>query len=344
MPVSTQKPAELNAHVLKRADQIRKLLCASFALGCALAGGCNQNNQKLLAPPLIWWTRKAPPGPETRCFLPPLYRQTQKDEGRETHLDILWPLYSYSRESEPSGTGGEYYDVRLSVLGILFSMRSDNYGAGRTKIQFLWPLGSYFSGETSERGEMRRVLSFNLLPFVHYERSWRRESQLRSASVRSNQIPAASPRPDERVYLRVLHITFGTDMEAHTGKQRCFILGAAPTGDDGSKTTFGAIAFERGPGMDFEYQLFWRAILFKSYGSSTPTSLKVSDLWRSLQKLWKGPPHKLIRLGPVASWESDWESDRSMLSILAGLFSMERKGLSREGRVLWFFPWRTGPR
>jgi len=359
MPLSLEEPPQVGAHCLRRARAGRPWWAAALAiaarsllaaLGQASAGcGAAGADRSLRVPPIIWWTREASSAREVRSFLPPLYRQVQDDEGRSRSLSVLWPLYSFSRSSEPSGAGTEYYDLRLSVLGPVFSMRSDNYGEGRLRVQFLWPLGSWFRGETSSRGETRKVRAFRFLPIVHYERSWRREPFSRGMSLRLEESPGApsGARLDERVHLRFLHVAFGYDAEAETGTRRCFVLGGAPAAEDGTHATFGAMAFERGPGEDSEHQLFWRALLIKRWGSrqGIPSGGdRPSDLWRALGRAFRGPPRTLVRLGPVASWESDREADRSRLSLVAGLFSMEREGSFYRGRVLWLVPWRSGAR
>ena len=116
---------------------------------------------------------------------------------------------------------------------------------------------------------------------------------------------------------------------------------------------------ERGPSTDREEQLLWRMLLLKRSGapdliaSTLPASPvgeaeRPSDRWRLVQWMFRGSPKVRGRVGPLLSYESDWESDTKRVSVLLGLYSYRREGLKKSGRLLWFIPWRgrasTGPR
>jgi hypothetical protein len=293
----------------------------------------------------VSWTRDPGGVREVRNFLGPLYHQSQQDEGRTRTLNILWPLFTHRLRANPSGTGDFFYERRTNVLGPVFILRTDNYGRGYVDADFLWPLGQYFRGEKRTGDTVRSVIGLRFLPFFRSEWSWSPLKPSRGGALRLSEEGDAREEElhaDERMYFRLVNVLFGMDMEP-TGR-RMFLLGGAPVDDDGNRTTFGIVAHENGPSIDFEHQLLWRAFLVKRWGSAriaSPANERdaPSDFWRSFQWMWRGPPRSLVRVGPVAVYQSDWEADTARFSVLAGLFSYERHGTSRRGRLLWFLPW-----
>jgi hypothetical protein len=352
-PADTPGPTRVSA---RRAAPRWSSLAAATAVLAAIASGCAEERvageepprgTRVIIPPVLAWTRSRDGTSEKRNFLGPLYHQTQRDGGRKRSLNVLWPLFSHRIDVERSGTGSFYYDRRMMVLGPVFVLRADNYGRGYVNIDFLWPLGQYFRGERRTRDSVRSVHSLRFLPVVGYEWSWRPVRPSRAPTLRLDDTPARGDevpelRVDERMRFRLLSIFFGVEMEPR--RRRIFLVGGAPAGEDGTETTFGLIAHENGPSIDYEHQLFWRAFLVKRWGSGpiTAPSLvhrKPSDFWRAFQWMWHGPPRSLVRLGPIIDYQSDWEADSKRFSILAGLFSYERKGTTRRGRIFWVVPW-----
>jgi hypothetical protein len=320
-------------------------------------------------PPVVWWTREAEGGREVRNFLGALYHQTREAD-RKSELQLLWPLFLRkvaqepdgrrverlrmlplfwaSRESEPSGAGYDYVDFRLNVLGIVFTLHSDNYAGGRVRARFLLPLGEYVRG-TAPTGE--RIKKFRFLPLVQYERRWRPGLESRSVgvgledSVLAREETEEEPHLDERVGFRFLHMLFGYDRDARADKMRLFLLGGALPNEGGEKTTLALWGQERGPSTDVEHQLFYRFLLFKRSGAAGmlpqgPRAGRGLCLWRGTQWLFHGSPRRLVRVGPLLRFASDWERDHCVFSLVSGLFAFERDGRSRRAKVLWLFSWR----
>jgi hypothetical protein len=290
------------------------------------------------------------------------------------------PFTWITRRSEPSGAGYDYYQIRANVLGAVFSLSADNYGEGYVSAHILMPLGKYFRGEKRVRGELRKFRSFRLVPIVHYERSWRPgkvarargrlpgfQPGLRSrgrfgevgsgADGAGRGQPGTGPSPegirlDERATFRFLHFLLGLEREAAKNVTRLYLVGTVPvdrkTGHSSILALWGS---ERGPSTDREDQLLWRMLLFKRSGapemiaSTLPASPagdveRPSDRWRLVQWMFHGSPKVRSRVGPLFSYESDWESDTKRVSVLFGLCSYRREGLEKSGRLLWFIPWR----
>jgi hypothetical protein len=356
-PYHLRIPAARSAQ--KRRAPAGIVACALASLfmlstGCGSTAGITSDGisrtERFAVPPVLMWSRNVERQTENRNFLGTFFRRSQDivDGKRQKSLDVLWPLFSQRLESEPKGTGGQYYRRHTSLmLGLIFSSRSDNYGDGYLNVHFLWPLGQYFRGERKTRDDDRTVRSFRFLPLLQYERSWRAVSPARPNTLglldfEAPLSPKATLKIDERVHFRFLHIVYG--MERGPTQRRQFLIGGAPKDEQGRKTTFGLWAHESGPSADYEHQLFWRALLLKRWGSdriTMPSALErePSDFWRTFQWLWHGPPQTMVRLGPFMTFESDWESDSKRFSFLAGLFSVERQGPERRGKILWFIPW-----
>ena len=350
----------LRSHtVLSRARRAAARACLFVVIvaslpGCGGPRGDDAGSdapRRLVIPPIVFWSRDRDLQRESRSLLGPVYRHAfdNKAEKRKRSVDVLWPLYSQRVATESSGAGGEKYDRRTYLLlGWLYSARSDNYGKGYRNIQFLWPLGQYFRGEETSTGEVRSVRSFRFLPFVQHKRSWRPVDPARGARLSMLGLDAKPEvteelRFDETMYFRLLHVLFGVERDPTHSRE--FLVGGVPKNDDGTKTTFGLWAHERGPSADYEHQLLWRAILFKRSRSrdvtdETRTMDKPSDFWRSFQWMWHGPPRTFVRLGPVLRYESDWLEDTKRFSVLFGFFAIERRGRERRAQIFWFIPLR----
>ncbi len=402
------------------------------AQGCGRAGLSDSPDasglrQYIHAPPVIWWTRETREqgkcDREVRNFLGFLYHQVRETTisqeggppGHRRAVHVLWPLGMSSveglpdgettrrvrlvplvwmtRRSEPSGAGHDYYQLRASVLGPIFSLRADNYGEGYVNAHFLWPLGQYFRGEKRLGAELRKFHSFRLLPFVQIERSWRpgripgaglspglpdRRTGGRAARLKP---PSSEVRLDERRTFRFLHLLLGMERDAARGVTRIYLVGAsAKDRETGRRSIVALWGSERGPSTDSEHQLLWRFFVLKRSGAPglamnrdtqdrqygerpdeqrNPTGMhridrmgdgknpahpvypcSPSDRWRLVQWMFRGSPRVRGNVGPVFSYESDWEADTKRVSVLAGLFSYNRVGLKKSGRILWFIPWR----
>jgi hypothetical protein len=258
--------------------------------------------------------------------------------------------------------------VRLNFLGPLFHLSSDNYGGGYFRAQFLFALGQYFRGEKPS-GE--RELSFRLIPFAEFKRTWfprgplRARSAVGGAAARSSRRGRTEYGTDERVLFRFFHFLFGYEREDDLNARRLFILGGSPVGPDGRKEPIALMAYERGPSTDFEHHLLWRVLLFRRHGAgplarvattpegaapapgipgllpaAPPRRAPPSERWRGLRWLFRGSPRTSVRVVPFLSYDSDWETDAKRVSILLGLLSYERGGGERRGRVFWLFRWR----
>ncbi len=346
----------------------------------------------------------------------PIYlrESTRRADGRRTETRRFLPFLWSRRQTEKSGAGSEYTRLRLFVLGPIFSLRSDDYGRGMTEVEFLWPLGHYFSG-LSRRREGEITQTFRFLPFVSVERTWRLgeaadawDLSLRprrgSSYLGEKGLPSASPA--DRVRLRVLQPLFGYERDTMPRTKRMFILGGVSSVDKKEKhpwdswlaessatpasvlgpprkQLWGLWAHGRGPATDFEHQLLWQFFVVSRSGSeelasrplvrslegsqasgvsfalrqaqgrpgegqaqggpalsSSKGGERPSDLWRATKWLFSGSPRRLVRLGPIASYEADWRSDWKRFSTFFGFFSYAREGRSRTVRFLWFIPWR----
>ncbi len=389
------------------------------AQGCGRAGLSDSPEaarleQYVHAPPLVWWSREAR-GREVRNFLGFLYHQVSEKGGRRRAVHFIWPLGMSSVEdlpdgetrrvfhalpflwrtrlSEPSGAGYEYYQLRLNVLGPIFSLRADNYGEGYVNAHFLWPLGQYFRGEKRLGAELRKVHSFRLLPFVQFDRSWRPgrapggEGRPPGAGpspgggVARLKSPSSEVRLDERRAFRFLHLLLGMERDAGEGVTRIYLVGGSMRDRRTGRRSMVALwGLERGPSTDREHQLLWRFFVLRRSGAPRVRrttsnsdaqdgqdgerqderghltgmdrmgngrhpvypvdSRSPSDRWRLVQWMFRGSPRVAASAGPVFSYRSDWEADTKRVSVLTGLFSYNRVGLKKSGRILWFIPWR----
>jgi len=312
-----------------------------------------------------------PPAPGTLSGAGEAGRKLPGDILSRDSLDVLWPVYhtasvvradgrrsvtrrflpfvSTRRQSEKSGAGADYTQLRVNVLGIVLSLRSDNYGRGMTEADFLWPLGHYFIGERdSHDGGRELAQTFRFLPFVSAERTWRlgEEGLEIGLSARTGPREAGPPggREADRVRLRVLHSLFGYERDAEARTKHAFLLGGAYTDAARQRHAWGLVSCQRGPATDSDFGLLWQLLFVaRRWGSaglaSAETSERPSDLWRATKWLFHGSPGKLVKFTPFFNYESDWASDRKKVSILLGLWSYERDGADRRGRFLWFFPW-----
>jgi hypothetical protein len=346
-----------------RASTRRRTRRAATAIAACVSslwalGGCSSSaavdeaaTERVVIPPVLVWSRSGNHERESRSLLGPFFRHALDDTGSmsKRSIDILWPLFAHRSTSESSGAGGVRYDRRTRVLGgLLYASHADNYGRGYLDVQFLWPLGHYFRGEDASRDEVRSVESFRFLPIMQYRRSWRPMDPSKSAALQldaeAGETREEEIRIDEKMYLRIVNVgvhLFGLEVEPEVRRQ--FVLGGVPTNDDGSKITFGLWGHEQGPSADYEHQLLWRAVLLKKWGSREIASAaadarKPSDFWRAFEWLWHGPPRTQVRLGPIMTYEADWSADVRRLSVLFGLFSMDRDGDRRSIRLLWVVP------
>jgi hypothetical protein len=359
---------------------------AALAGGCAGSGALHGAGMDvpgcLRRPPFVWCSREPDGSREARNFLGFLYRQVAQrsptdrppapgDILSRDSLDVLWPVYhtasvvradgrrsvtrrflpfvSTRRQSEKSGAGADYTQLRVNVLGIVLSLRSDNYGRGMTEADFLWPLGHYFSGERDSRDGGRELAqTFRFLPFVSAERTWRLADEGLEIGLSGRTGPReADPsrgRRADRVRLRVLHSLFGYERDAEARTKRAFLLGGAYADAADQRHAWGLVSWEGGPATDSDFGLLWQLLFVaRRWGSaglaSAETGERPSDLWRATKWLFRGSPGKLVKFTPFFNYESDWAADRKKVSILLGLWSYERDGADRRGRFLWFIPW-----
>ena len=149
------------------------------AAGCATTGshgpdpglgGARETRVRL--PPFVWWTRSADGASEARNFLGFLYGQRAESAEpvpsspddfvvSRNSLRILWPFYYRDslvradgirtetrsllpfvwtkHKSESSGRGADYFQRRVVVPPLLFSLRSDNTAYPTHGIAFVRP-------------------------------------------------------------------------------------------------------------------------------------------------------------------------------------------------------------
>jgi hypothetical protein len=289
-----------------------------------------------------------------------LYRRRSVSfaDGKRVEERSVLPLAHSRTETEPSGRGFRYVKRRVKVLpfGWLLSLESDNYGSGVLDAHFLYPLGRYFRGERlSGDGRREFAKTFSLLPLWSYERTWLppaddagarprlRAGTLKATPAARGRVRAGALGREESVRFRLLQILFGYERETSTDRARAFVLGGAPEDVRGEKHAIALWSRERGPSTDYRHGLLWRAITAERSGGARLASDRgpggPSETWEGLKWYFSGSPRKFVRVGPLASYGSDWRTDSRRFTLFLGLFSYVRTGRLRGGRILWFIPW-----